>query len=91
MKYFIYHFTEVKGLTQADRESILFTSPPICKSYNRQSKVVENVNCYVIIYISSSFCCCYFTSWMKASRIYKKTVRISYILHVHCGMIRQEW
>ena len=35
---------EVKGLTQADIESILFTSPPICITYNRQSKVVENVS-----------------------------------------------
>ena len=26
---------EVKGLTQADIKSILFTSPPICISYNR--------------------------------------------------------
>ena len=25
---------EVKGLTQADIESILFTSPPICITYN---------------------------------------------------------
>ena len=34
---------EVKYLTQADIESILFTSPPICISYDRRSKVVENV------------------------------------------------
>ena len=37
---------EVKGLTQADIKSI-FTSPPICISYNRRSKVVENLNCHV--------------------------------------------
>ena len=35
---------EVKGLTQADIESILFTSPPICITYNRRSKLVENVS-----------------------------------------------
>ena len=35
---------EVKGLTQADIESILFTSPAICINYNRRSKVVENVS-----------------------------------------------
>ena len=35
---------EVKGLTQADIESILFTSPPIRITYNRRSKVVENVS-----------------------------------------------
>ena len=35
---------EVKCLTQADIESILFTSPPICITYNRRSKVVENVS-----------------------------------------------
>ena len=35
---------EVKGLTQADIESILLTSPPICITYNRRSKVVENVS-----------------------------------------------
>ena len=34
---------EVKYLTQADIKSILFTSPPICISYDRRSKVVENV------------------------------------------------
>ena len=39
---------EVKGLTQADIEFILFTSPSICITYNRRSnspsKVVENVS-----------------------------------------------
>ena len=35
---------EVKGLTQADIESTLFASPPICITYNRRSKVVENVS-----------------------------------------------
>ena len=35
---------EVKGLTQADIESTLFAPPPICITYNRQSKVVENVS-----------------------------------------------
>ena len=35
---------EVKGLTQADTESTLFASPPICITYNRRSKVVENVS-----------------------------------------------
>ena len=36
---------EVKGLTQADIESTLFSSPPICITYNnRRSKVVENVS-----------------------------------------------
>ena len=35
---------EVKGLSQADIESILFTSPAICTNYNRRSKVVENVS-----------------------------------------------
>ena len=35
---------EVKGLTQAEIESILFTSPPIYITNNRRSKVVENVN-----------------------------------------------
>ena len=35
---------EVKGLTQADIESILFTSPPICITYNRRSKVVGNAS-----------------------------------------------
>ena len=39
---------EVKGLTQADMASILFTSPPICITYNRRSrspsKVLENVS-----------------------------------------------
>ena len=35
---------EVKGLIQADIESILFTSPPICITYNRRSKLVENVS-----------------------------------------------
>ena len=29
---------EVKGLTQADIESILFTSPPICITYNQLNK-----------------------------------------------------
>ena len=29
---------------------------------NRRSKVAENVNCHVIIDITSSFCCGYFTS-----------------------------
>ena len=29
---------EIKGLTQADIESILFTSPPICITYNQRSK-----------------------------------------------------
>ena len=37
---------EVKGLTQADMESTLFASPPICITFNRQSKVVENVSQY---------------------------------------------
>ena len=32
---------KVKGLTQADIESVLFT-PPICITYNRRGKVVEN-------------------------------------------------
>ena len=40
---------EVKGLTQADIKSILFTSPPICISYNRRSKAVENLNCHVVL------------------------------------------
>ena len=35
---------EVKGLSQADIESTLFASPPICITYNRRSKVVENVS-----------------------------------------------
>ena len=39
---------EVKGLTQADIEFILFTSPSICITYNRRSnspsEVVENVS-----------------------------------------------
>ena len=35
---------EVKGLTQADIESTLFASPPICITYHRRSKVVENVS-----------------------------------------------
>ena len=35
---------EVKCLTQADIESILFTLPPISITYNRRSKVVENVS-----------------------------------------------
>ena len=35
---------EIKGLTQADIESTLFSSPPICITYNRRSKVVENVS-----------------------------------------------
>ena len=35
---------KVKVLTQADIESILFTSPPICITYKRRSKVVENVS-----------------------------------------------
>ena len=52
------HTVDVKGLTEADIKSILFTSSPINISYNRRSKVVENVNCHVIIDISSSFCCC---------------------------------
>ena len=39
---------EVKALTQADIKSILFTSPAICISYNRRSKVVENLNCDVV-------------------------------------------
>ena len=39
---------EVKGLTQADIKSICFTSPPICISYNRRSKVVEKLNCHVV-------------------------------------------
>ena len=33
----------LKCLTQADIKSILFTSPPICITYDRRSKVVENV------------------------------------------------
>ena len=35
---------EVKGLTQADIESTLFASPPIYITFNRRSKVVENVS-----------------------------------------------
>jgi len=35
---------KAKGLTQADIESTLFASPPICITYNRRSKVVENVS-----------------------------------------------
>ena len=35
---------EVKGLTQADIEFILFTSPPICITDNRRSKRVKNVS-----------------------------------------------
>ena len=35
---------EVKGLTQADIESIMFTSLPICITNNRRSKVVKNVS-----------------------------------------------
>jgi len=35
---------EVKGLIQAYIESTLFASPPICITYNRRSKVVENVS-----------------------------------------------
>ena len=35
---------EVKGLTQADIESTLIALPPICTTYNRRSKVVENVS-----------------------------------------------
>ena len=34
---------EVKGLTQADIKFILFTSPPICITDNRRSKIVKNV------------------------------------------------
>ena len=35
---------EVQGLTWADIETILFTSPPICITYNGRSKVIENVS-----------------------------------------------
>ena len=67
---------EVKDLTQADIESILFTLSPICITYNRPSKV--HVTAMFIIDISSSFCR-YVTSWIKASKIY---TNCSYFLYI---------
>lgn len=64
---------EVKGLTQADKKSILFTWPPICISYNRRSKVVESLNCHVVPHFVVV------TSQVERKRVkFTQTVRISY-------------
>lgn len=64
---------EVKGLTQADKKSILFTSLPICISYNRRSKVVENLNYHVVPHFVVV------TSQVERKRVkFTQTVRISY-------------